>query len=96
MVILKQWYSQGDSCPPLRLQGRAQKFEKGGGGRCNFLFLFPPKIPVKTKKRSSRLSTSNLPPKSSEDQKKGGGGHRVLRCTVSTGPLTGDIYQLIF
>ena len=50
MVILKQWYSQGDSCPPLRLQGRAQKFEKGGG-RCNFLFLFPPKISVKTKKK---------------------------------------------
>ena len=51
------------------IQGRAQEFEKGGGR--NFQFPFPLKISVETKKRFSRLSTSNLSPKSSEDLKKG-------------------------
>ena len=75
------------------------------GGR-HFLFPFPLKISVKTKKKvftsfdvqftpkiTSRLSSSNLPPKSSKDQKK---GQRVLRCPVSTVSLTADMYKLIF
>ena len=47
------------------------------------------------KKRSSRLSSSNLPPKSSEDQnkKKRSTRSQNLRCPVS---LTAHICQLIF
>ena len=71
--------------------GRAQKFEKGGGGggggggERNFLFPFPLKISEKTKKnkRSSRLSTSNLPPKSSEDQNRGPSGTPLI-CMIAS------------
>ena len=76
--------------PPLLtlIQGRAQKFEKGG-----------PQYPVSVStenisedqnKKKGLHVTSNLPLiiKSRPNEK----GYRVLRCPVSTVPLTGDIY----
>ena len=52
-------------------QERAQKFEKGGGGR-NFLFPFPLKIIGEDKKKrsSSLLTSSLLPPQNQAKTKK--------------------------
>ena len=73
----------------IAIRGVIRKLKRGGGR--SFLFPFPLKIPVKTKKKGlSLLSSSNLPPRIKLSPKKT--GHRVLGCPVSAEALTGDIY----
>ena len=75
----------------LQPRGVPRNLKRGGR---NFLFPLPLKISVKTKKKKNFTSSNvQFTPQNQLKKKK---GHRVLRCPVSTVPLTGDIYQLIY
>ena len=53
------------------IAGRAQKFERGGGGGCNLKpSVFRPKSSKEQKKRSTRSQMSNVPPKVKKRAKK--------------------------
>ena len=81
------------STSKLLQQGRAQKFEKGGGGEPQFpAYTFPLKISVKIKKKVFRSSDVQFTPQNQVKTKKKK-GQRVLRCPVSTVSLTADIFQ---
>ena len=80
------------------MQGRAQKFERGGGGGgggwggggAQFpVYTFPLKMSMKTKKKVFTSSDVQFIPQNQVKTKK---GQRVLTCSVSTVPLTADVF----